>query len=68
MRREHSDVDPAADEAQPEREAARGTERSGDGGVEQESEGVERESPVEESGDAGVESPPRDADRADLLP
>jgi hypothetical protein len=52
----------------PERETTRGEERSGEGAVEQETGGVEREAPTESGDDAGEESPPRDADRANLLP
>jgi hypothetical protein len=68
MRRERPAVDLPAEEELPEREAAGGMERSGESVVEEESDGVERETPVEESGDAGEESPPADADRAALLP
>ena len=65
---ERSAVDlPVAEEA-PERETVVGRERSGESAVEQASEGVERESAVEGGDQAGVESPPRDADRANLLP
>jgi hypothetical protein len=69
MRRERPDVDPPADEELPERETTRGEERSGEAAVDQETGGgVEREAPVESGDDAGEESPPRDADRAALLP
>ena len=70
MRRERPGVDPPVQEQLPERETTRGEERSGEGAVEQESEtgDVEREAPAESGDDAGVESPPRDADRANLLP
>lgn len=52
----------------PERENVTETERSGESTVEQAGKGVEREAPVGPAGDAGVESPPRDADRANLVP
>ena len=68
MRRERPGVDPPVAEELPEREAARGEERSGEAAVEQVPGGVEREAPVESGDDAGEESPPRDADRAGLLP
>ena len=68
MRRERPGVDPPVAEELPERETARVAERSGDSAVEQDTGGVEREAPVESGDDAGEESPPRDADRAGLLP
>ena len=68
MRRERPEVDSQAEEELPERETTRGAERSGAATVEQETGGVEREAPVESGDDAGEESPPRDADRASLLP
>ena len=68
MRRERPGVDPPVAEELPERETARGEERSGESAVEQDTGGVEREAPAESPDDAGVESPPRDADRANLLP
>ena len=68
MRRERPGVDPPVAEELPERETARGEERSGESAVEQETGGVEREAPVQGGDDAGEESPPRDADRAALLP
>ena len=55
-------------EGLPERESSTGAERSGESAVEQEAGGVERESPVEPGEDSGVEGPPRDADRANLIP
>jgi hypothetical protein len=67
MRRERPGVDPPAAEELPERETTGGEERSGEG-VEQEGEDVERETPLQGGDDAGEESPPRDADRAELLP
>ena len=68
MRRERPGVDPPVEEALPERETASGEERIGEAGVERETGGVEREAPVESPDDAGEESPPRDAERANLLP
>ena len=69
MRRERAGVDPPVAEELPEREGTRGEEeRSGESAVEQETGGVEREAPGEAGDDAGEESPPRDADRAALLP
>jgi hypothetical protein len=68
MRRERTDVDPPTDEDLPERETTRGEERSAETAVEGDTGGVEREAPARSGDDAGVESPPRDADRAALLP
>ena len=68
MRQERPGVDPPVAEELPERETPRVDERSGESAVEQETGGVEREAPTESGDDAGVESPPRDADRAGLLP
>jgi hypothetical protein len=68
MRRERPGVDPPVAEELPERETTRGAERSAEGTVEEDTGGVEREAPTEAGDDAGVESPPREADRADLLP
>jgi hypothetical protein len=71
MRREGPGVDPPAAAERPERQSEAGRERTADERVEpveREDGGVEREAPVDAGDGAGVESPPRDADRAGLLP
>ena len=68
MRQEDPGVDSSAEEALPERESTTGKERRGEETVSQVATGVEREAEIEPSQDAGVESPPREADRANLLP
>ncbi|MBW3627709.1 MAG: hypothetical protein KY464_00295 [Gemmatimonadetes bacterium] len=66
MRNDDPGLDSSISEELPERESSAGEEREGeeDGSAG----GVERETVDDADRDAGVESPPRDADRANLLP
>ena len=64
MRNDDPELDSSLSEEVPERESPAGAERKGDASEG----GIERETIDEPESDAGVESPPRDADRANLLP
>jgi hypothetical protein len=68
MRSDDPGLDSSLADELPERQATAGKERSAEQEDSGEAGGVEREAINESDDDAGVESPPRDADRANLLP